>query len=131
VKRDAQGHPYVESTEADIQAAFALLKDVLFSKSDELTKASRGFLELLKVLLKEKGKESFHAREIRRELRIAPTTLKRHLFELERYGYLKVSRGSRYGKYEYSIADYAEYDQLRSTINQHLQAILDRIQSRK
>jgi len=131
VKRDAQGHPYVESTEADIQAAFALLKDVLFSKSDELTKASRGFLELLKVILKEQGKESFHAREIRQQLRIAPTTLKRHLSELERYGYLKVNRGSRYGKYEYSIADYAEYDQLRSTINQHLQAILDRIQSRK
>ena len=131
VKRDAQGHPYVESTQADIQAAFALLKDVLFSKSDELTKASRGFLELLKVILKEQGKESFHAREIRQELRIAPTTLKRHLSELERYGYLKVNRSKRYGKYEYSIADYAEYDQLRSAINQHLQTILDKIQSRK
>jgi DNA-binding HxlR family transcriptional regulator len=96
-----------------------------------LTKASRGFLELLKVILKEQGKESFHAREIRQQLRIAPTTLKRHLSELERYGYLKVSRGSRYGKYEYSIADYAEYDQLKSTIHQHLQAILDIIRSRK
>jgi DNA primase len=131
VKRDAQGHPYVESTEADIQAAFALLKDVLFSKSDELTKASRGFLELLKVILKEQGKESFHAREIRQQLRIAPTTLKRHLFELERYGYLKVSRAGRYGKYEYSIADYAEYAKLKSAIDQHLQTILDKIQSRK
>src|ERR1700677_2261944 len=30
VKRDAQGHPYVESTVADLQAAFGLLKDVLF-----------------------------------------------------------------------------------------------------
>jgi len=131
VKRDAQGHPYVESTVADLQAAFGLLKDVLFSKSDELTKASRGFLELLKVILKEQGKTSFHAREIRRELRIAPTTLKRHLSELERYGYLKVNRSARYAKYEYSIADYAEYDQLKSTINQHVQAILDKIASRK
>jgi len=131
VKRDAQGHPYVESTVADLQAAFGLLKDVLFSKSDELTKASRGFLELLKVILKEQGKTSFHAREIRRELRIAPTTLKRHLSELERYGYLKVNRSARYAKYEYSIADYAEYDQLKSTINQHVQAILDKIESRK
>jgi DNA primase len=131
VKRDAQGHPYVESTVGDLQAAFGLLKDVLFSKSDELTKASRSFLELLKVILKEQGKTSFHAREIRRELRIAPTTLKRHLSELERYGYLKVNRSARYGKYEYSIADYAEYDQLKSAINQHLQAILDKIESRK
>lgn len=55
VKRDGQGHPYIESTVAYIEAAFSLLKDVLFSKSDELTKASRGFLELLKVLLKEQA----------------------------------------------------------------------------
>jgi DNA primase len=131
VKRDGQGHPYIETTAGDVEAAFRLLRDVLFSKSDELTKASRGFLELLKVILKEQGKTSFHAREIRRELRIAPTTLKRHLSELERYGYLKVNRSARYAKYEYSIADYAEYDQLKSTINQHVQAILDKIESRK
>jgi DNA primase len=131
LKRDAQGHPYVESTVADMEAAFALLKDVLFSKSDELTKASRGFLELLKVILKEQGKESFNTREIRQQLRIAPTTLKRHLSELERYGYIKVSRGRRYGKYEYTIADYTEYDRLKSAIDQYLQAILDKIQSRK
>jgi DNA primase len=131
VKRDAQGHPYVESTVADMEAAFALLKDVLFSKSDELTKASRGFLELLKVLLKEQGKESFNTREIRQQLRIAPTTLKRHLSELERYGYIKVSRAGRYAKYEYTIADYTEYDKLKSAIDQHLQIILDKIRSRK
>jgi DNA-binding MarR family transcriptional regulator len=131
VKRDNQGHPYVESTVADVEAAFALLKDVLFSKSDELTKASRNFLELLKVILKEQGKESFHTREIRQQLRLAPTTLKRHLSELERYGYLKVNRAGRYAKYEYSIADLAEYDQLKSAIDQHLQAILEKIKSRK
>ena len=131
LKRDAQGHPYIESTAADMEAAFALLKDVLFAKSDELTKASRGFLELLKVLLKEQGKESFHAREIRQRLRLAPTTLKRYLAELERYGYLKVNRGGRYTKYEYAIADYTEYDKLRSAIDQQLQAILDKLPSRK
>jgi DNA primase len=131
LKRDGQGHPYIESTVADMQAAFGLLKDVLFAKSDELTKASRSFLELLKVLLKEQGKESFHAREIRQRLRIAPTTLKRHLSELERYGYLKVNRGGRYAKYEYAIADYTEYDKLRSVIDQQLQAILDKLQPRK
>ena len=59
VKRDSQGHPYVETTFADIEAAFSLLKDVLFGKSDELTKASRTFLEGLKVLLQQQGKTSF------------------------------------------------------------------------
>lgn len=130
LKRDAQGHPYIESTVADIEAAFRLLSDVLFTKSDELTKASRSFLEGLKVLLQRQGKTSFQAREIRQQLRLAPTTLKRYLSELERYGYLKVNRSGRYGKYEYSIADLTEYDQLRSAINQHLQAILDTIKAR-
>jgi DNA primase len=130
VKRDAQGHPYIESTAADIEAAFSLLGDVLFSKSDELTQASRGFLELLKVLLKEQGKTSFQARDIRRELRIAPSTLKRHLSELERYGYLKINRTGRQRRYEYAIADLTEYDRLKSGINQHLQAILNTIRPR-
>jgi DNA primase/DNA-binding MarR family transcriptional regulator len=127
VKRDGQGHPYIETTIPDIEAAFTLLKDVLFSKSDELTKASRGFLELLKVLLKEQGKETFNTREIRMQLRISPTTLKRHLMELQRYGYIKMSSGNRYTKYEYTIADYTEYDKLKSAIDRHLQAILDKI----
>ncbi|MES1249969.1 MAG: hypothetical protein ABUL46_04750, partial [Chitinophaga rupis] len=131
VKRDAQGQPYIESTISDIEAAFTLLKDVLFSKSDELTKASRGFLELLKVLLKEQHKTSFHTRDIRRQLRIAPSTLKRHLLELERYGYIQVNRTSRQGKYEYTITDYTEYDRLRSAIDGHLQEVLDKIRSRK
>jgi DNA primase len=130
VKRDSQGHPYIESTTGDIEAAFHLLKDVLFHKSDELTQASRSFLERLKVLLTEQGKTSFHSRDIRRLLRLAPSTLKRYLVELERYGYLKVSRPGRQGRYEYSVTDPTEYDQLRSAIDAQLQQVLDRIQSR-
>jgi DNA primase/DNA-binding MarR family transcriptional regulator len=130
VRRDNQGHPYIESTAADIEAAFMLLKDVLFHKSDELTQASRGFLERLKVLLKEQGKTSFHSRDIRRQLRLAPTTLKRYLVELERYGYLKVSRPGRQGRYEYSVTDPTEYDALRSAIDGQLQQVLDQIRSR-
>jgi DNA primase len=130
VKRDGQGHPYIESTAADIEAAFNLLKDALFHKSDELTQASRSFLERLKVLLKEQGKTSFHSREIRRQLRLAPSTLKRYLVELERYGYLKVSRPGRQGRYEYSIPDPTEYDALRSAIDQQLQQVLDLVKGR-
>jgi DNA primase len=114
-----------------VEAAFTLLKDVLFQKSDELTQAARGFLERLKVLLKAQGKTSFHSREIRRQLRLAPSTLKRHLLELERYGYLQVGRPGRQGKYEYTIPDYAEYDRLKSSIDGHLQEVLDKIKSRK
>jgi DNA primase/DNA-binding MarR family transcriptional regulator len=130
VKRDSQGHPYIESTATDIEAAFTLLKDVLFHKSDELTQASRGFLERLKVLLTEQGKTSFQARDIRRQLRLAPTTLKRYLVELERYGYLQVNRPGRQGRYEYNVTDPAEYDALRSAIDEHLQQVLGWINHR-
>ncbi|MBN9386399.1 MAG: hypothetical protein J0H74_36920, partial [Chitinophagaceae bacterium] len=128
VKRDGQGNPYIESTVADIEAAFTLLKDVLFSKSDELTRASRNFLEGLKGWLQAQGKTSFTAREIRQQLRLAPTTLKRYLVELQRYGYLQ-TQGNRYTKYEYAIADYTEYTQLKSSIDGHLQALLDTLRS--
>ncbi|MBE7169522.1 MAG: toprim domain-containing protein [Williamsia sp.] len=123
VKKDAAGQLYIETTVGDIEAAFMLLKDVLFSKSDELSKATRGFLEQVKVMLQQSGTESFTARDMRKELRLAPTTIKRYLFELERYGYIK-RNGNRYVKYEYSITDQQEYARLKSSIDEHLQNIL-------
>jgi len=130
VKRDGHNQPYIETTPEDIEAAFALLKDALFAKSDELTKATRGFLELLKTILQEQQKASFTAREIREQLRINPNNLKRYLVELERYGYIKGS-GNRYrGNYEYSITHMQEYEQLKTSIDQHLQAILAAIRNK-
>ena len=130
VKKDANGQLYIETNIEDIEAAFNLLKDVLFSKSDELTKAARSFLEDLKLWLKKENKESFAAKEIRKLLRLAPATLKRYLSELERYGYIK-SKGNRYVKYEYSISDYEEYNSLKSSIDKHLQDVLQSIRNIK
>jgi DNA primase catalytic core len=130
VKKDASGQLYIETNIEDIEAAFNLLKDVLFSKSDELTKAARSFLEDLKLWLKKENKESFAAKEIRKLLRLAPATLKRYLSELERYGYIK-SKGNRYVKYEYSISDYEEYNSLKSSIDKHLQDVLQNIRNIK
>jgi DNA primase len=126
VKRDTNGQPYIETTSDDIAAAFELLKEVMFSKGDELAKATRNFLELLKALLKAEGKASFTAKEIREILRINPGNLKRYLSELERYGYLKGS-GNRYRHYEYTIINVQEYEMLKSSIDKHLQGILDTI----
>lgn len=130
VKKDSTGRLYIETNIDDIEAAFDLLKDVLFSKSDELTKAARSFLEDLKLWLKKENKESFAAKEIRKLLRLAPATLKRYLSELERYGYIK-SKGNRYVKYEYSISDYEEYNTLQSSIDKHLQEIITTIKKVK
>jgi Fic family protein len=130
VKKDANGQLYIETTMEDIEAAFNLLKDVLFSKSDELTKAARSFLEQLKQWLQQEKKEAFTAKEIRKLWRLAPATLRRYLSELERYGYLK-SKGNRYVKYEYSISDYEEYNSLKSSIDKHLEGVLENIRHLK
>ncbi len=128
VKKDSTGQPYIETTTSDIQSAFNLLKDVLFSKSDELTRATRDFLEQLKELLKALGKESFTAKQLREKLRLSPSSLKRYLTELDRYGYIK-GKGNRYRSYEYSVTSYDEYESLKSSIDQHLQGILSQIKT--
>ncbi|WP_165813968.1 hypothetical protein, partial [Terrimonas sp.] len=128
VKKDNAGQLYIETSIEDIEAAFNLLKDVLFSKSDELTKATREFLESLKQLSKETGSDTFNAKMIREQLRMNPGNMKRYLSELARYGYIKAT-GNRYrkGSYEYSIVKMDEYEALKSEIEQHLQEILERI----
>ena len=130
VKKSSAGQLYIETTIEDIASAFELLKDVLFSKSDELTKATRSFFGQLKQLLKKENKESFTSKEIRGQLKINPSNLKRYLIELDRYGLIK-STGNRYRRYEYTICSYEEYEALKSSIQQHLQTILDNIRKLK
>lgn len=122
VKKDGNNQLFIETTASDIEAALNLLKDVLFAKSDELTKAAREFLEQLKTM----GVQSFLAKEIRQKLRLNPNNLKRWLVELDRYGYLK-GKGNRYRGYEYHIVSMDEYEQLKGSIDKHLQDILTAI----
>ena len=63
---------YIESTAEDIESAFSLLKEVLFTKSDELAKATRTFLERLKREVK--IGETFYTQEIRKQLRLSSST---------------------------------------------------------
>jgi DNA primase len=125
IKRDPQGNPYVESTIGDIEAAFTLLKDALFHKSDELTQATRNFLEQLKQHLHESSQGSFSPPFIRKLFRLQPRTLQRYIRELHGYGYIKPVGSYRHRKgFEYGVTDLGEYTQLRSGIDEHLQAIL-------
>ena len=128
VKKDKHGQLYIDVTYEDIEQGFYYMKDVLFSKSDELTKATREFLELLKQLSKQSGSDTFNAKMIREQLRMNPGNMKRYLSELVRYGYIKAN-GNRYrkGSYEYSIVKMDEYEALKSQIEQHLQSILQTI----
>jgi len=130
VKTNSQtGEKYIESTVEDVEVAFSLMKEVLFSKSDELSKASRTFFEKLKEEV-EPG-SIFYAKTIRKKYRLAPSTLKRYLIELTRNGYLKIKGGSKYTGFEYMVSDYDEYENLTSLIDQKLKEILDKIKGKQ
>ncbi len=123
-KTDKNGEKYIETTLEDIKEANQLLKDVLLSKSDELTKASRNFLEMIKTYLTKETKTTFYSKELRQAYRIAPTTLKRHLSELTRYSYLKIIGGNRIKGFEYELETSEEYTKLRQNIDNILDETL-------
>lgn len=140
VKKDNAGQLYIETSIEDIEAAFTLLKDVLFSKSDELAKATRNFFEQLKDYLQQqveaegedpaKGGKSFTPQQIRKIFRIEPRTIQRYIRELKQYGFIKQISGFKHRKgFEYGIADAAEYSRLKSEIDTHLQSIIEQLRN--
>ena len=104
-KRDASGAVYIETTLEDIEAANLLLADVLLAKADELTKATRRFLERLRKWLEDSEKASFYVGDIRRTLRLTPSTTDRHVRTLVCYGYAKCVGGTRSKGYEYELVE--------------------------
>jgi DNA primase len=128
VKKDSSGQLYIETNIEDIEAAFTLLKDVLFSKSDELTAATRSFYEKLKQYMTDNNQESFTPQQIRKVLRIEPRTIQRYIRELKQYGFIKPVSGFKHRKgFEYNVVDANEYRQLKTEIDTHLQAIIDKL----
>jgi hypothetical protein len=131
VKKDAYGIAYIETTIEDIELANNLLRDVLLSKSDELTNACRQFLENLKKNLEKQNKESFFRKDIRDIIRINPDTLRYYLSQLTKYGYLKIVGGNKHKSgYEYEISDKEEYARLSESIETALDTCLQAIKNK-
>lgn len=127
-QQDENGRAYIETTLEDIESANELLKEVLLAKSDELSKASRRFLELLKRHLETEGKGSFYTSELRLKHRITPTTLNRHLGTLRRYGYIKIVSGSRSKGYEYELCEGGEISKLEASLQTAFDEALEQIE---
>ena len=126
VKKDASGQLYITTTVEDIEAAFNLLKDVLFSKSDELTKATRHFFEHLKVHIEANQLSSFKAQDIRKLLRMEPRTIQRYMKELAQYGYIKrISNPKGRNGFEYTVTETDEYNRLTAAIDSHIATVLN------
>ena len=128
-KRDEMGQAYIETTLEDIEWANKLMKDILLAKSDELSWNLRQFLERLKNWLKDNGKESFGAMELRTAFRMPPATVKKYLYELRQYGLIKVLGGSKYRGFEYALEDVDDFTNLTTDLETALDRALQSIKN--
>jgi len=121
------GKHYIETTLGDIAEANKLLKDVLLAKSDELTKSCRDFFERLKQWVTGQNKSSFYTKEVRTAFKISPTSLKRHLSNLQKYGYVTIVAGTKTKGYEYEIIQKQEYEDLKKSVGNALDQALGQL----
>jgi predicted transcriptional regulator len=125
------GECYIETTLEDIEWANRLLKEVLLSKADELSKAERDFFESLKKWLTNNQKTSFYAKEIREAFRMHPSKVKRYLHNLTSYNFIKITGGNRFKTgFEYETTTTEEYENLESAINTVLDNVLEEIRQK-
>jgi uridine kinase len=124
------GVQHVETTIEDIEQANALLKDVLLAKSDELTKACRKFLKLIRVYLESEEKSSFYSGDLRMKYRVTPSTLYRHLQTLRRYGYVKIVSGSKSKGFEYEVEDKVDLEEVESNMQTAFDRALEAIRKK-
>ncbi|MBN8703774.1 MAG: toprim domain-containing protein [Bacteroidetes bacterium] len=118
----------LEAHPSHIEWAFKLLKESLFRKSDELSAATRNFLESVKAILQKEKKSSFYMQQIRLALHLHPRTTQRYLYELQQYGYLKIAGGNKYKKgYEYELTELSRDNNLQTTIEKHLEQVMQKI----
>ena len=121
-KFDTQtGEEYIETTIEDIREANQLLQEVLLRKSDMISGACRNYLESLKTYLKTNKQTTFTNAEVRRNLRIKGTTLRRYHTQLIEDNYVKKTTNNKYKGYIYEIVSYEEYTELQEQINNALE----------
>ncbi len=127
----ATGEIFIETTLEDIEEANELMKDVLLRKADELSGATRNYFEQLKALLQEQKQSTFTNKDIRKQLRLPGTTVRRYHNELLQNGYIKLQESKKQKGYCYEIVSYEEYNQLQNKITVVLDEILQQLRATK
>ena len=120
---------YISTTLEDIAAANKLMKEVLLRKADELSGATRNYFEQLKELLQEQKQSTFTNKEIRKQLRLPGTTVRRYHNELLQSSYIKLQESKKHKGYCYEVVSYEEYIQLQNNITVVLDEILHQLQA--
>ncbi len=123
------GEEFIETTLEDIAEANKLMKIVLLRKSDQLNGATRDYFEGLKAWVKKEEKDTFMNREIRSNLRIKGTTLRRYHHHLLDVGLIRVKSGKKATGYQYEIISADEYEKLKQSIASVLDEVLQQCTS--
>ncbi len=127
-KYDTQtGEEYIETEIEDIKEANELIIEVLLRKSDTLTGATRNHLENLKKYVAKHNQTTFTNTEIRRNLRVKETTLRRYNKQLLAEGYIQRVKNANTKSYCFEIIDIQEYNTLKEQINSALNTCLHRL----
>lgn len=111
------GEIYIETTLEDIEIANGLMREVLLTKSDELTQTMRQFFEQMKRWLKSEQQTSFYVKPLRSHFRMYPMKANRYVRSLEDYGYIKKIGGNRKQGFEYEVSNWHDYEQLQNGLN--------------
>ncbi len=122
------GEMYIETTVEDIEEANELIQEVLLRKSDTITGATRNHLESLKAYLQKNTQTTFTNAEIRRNLRIKETTLRRYNKQLLEENYIQRIRKTKTKSYCFEIVDITEYNTLKEQINSALNNCIAQIE---
>jgi DNA primase len=130
IKTSQSGTKYIETTIEDIEWANKLMKDVLLSKSDELSWGVRQFLEKLQKWMQANELDSFTGKEVRKNIRIAPSTLTKYLYILRQYGLLEVLGGSRHNGFKYLLNAFDDYEKMRQDLSKVLDDVLQSIKNK-
>lgn len=117
---ETTGEIYIETAIEDIKEANELITEVLLRKSDTLSGACRNHLERLKQYLASVNQTTFTNTEIRRNLRVKETTLRRYNGQLMAEGYIRKTRGKKGQSYHFEIIDVNEYRNLKTEIDDSL-----------
>jgi len=125
------GEEYIETTIEDIEEANELIIEVLLRKSDTLTGACRNHLENLKTYLVKHNQTTFTNAEIRRNLRIKETTLRRYNAQLLAENYIQRIKKAKTKSYCFEIVDLGEYTNLKKQINKALEDCVNQIKGTK
>jgi len=125
---ESTGEILIKTHPEDIELSFALLKNCLFRRADELSTSARGFYIWLQKFLKEAKTNQFTALDIRKAKRIHPRTLNRYLQELTLFHYIQVTGGNKYREgYRYKITNINEDNTLNKSIENALQTTLKNV----